>query len=83
MKVYVVNVNNCRAYSDYHEGNVGVYASRAAAVDDMTRQGFNPATRRRIVPWPGMGPDWYDFGFYDTEQYRVEEWTLQGVAGRE
>lgn len=80
MKVYVVNVNNGREYSEYHEANRGVYASRAAAVDDMTRQGFNPTTRRRIVPWPGLGPDWYDFGFYDTECYRVEEWTLQGVG---
>jgi len=83
MKVYIVNVNNCREYSEYHEANVGVYASRAAAVEDMTRQGFDPDTRSRIVPWPGLGPDWHEWGFYDTERYRVEEWTLQGVAGRE
>ena len=62
-KVYVVNVNNCEAYSDYYEGNVGVYATRKAALDAMRAAGFNVRTRRRKLPWDDL-PDWEEHGLY-------------------
>ena len=76
MKVYVVNVNNCEAYSDYHEGNVGVYASREAAVADMTAKGYDPDTKRMKSPWDESDPDWLEDGYYDEYAYRIEEWEV-------
>lgn len=76
MKVYVVNVNNCKAYSDYYEGNVGVYATRKVALDAMRAAGFDVKTRRRKVPWV-ESPDWEEDGFYSEEEYRIEEWKVE------
>lgn len=79
MKVYVVNVNNCEAYSDYYEGNVGVYATRKAALDAMEKSGFDRCTKRRKIPWNRHDPNpgWEDDGFYSEEEYRIEEWKVE------
>ena len=76
MKVYVVNVNNCEAYSDYYEGNRGVYATYQQAVDAMTAQGFNPSTKVKIIPWYTDEDDWFEQGWYDRNEYRIEEWEV-------
>lgn len=78
MKVYIVNVNNCEAYSDYYEGNRGVYSSREKAIDAMTAQGFDPETRIKLIPWCSLkdDKDWREKGWYDREEYRIEEWEL-------
>lgn len=76
MKVYIVNVNNCEAYSDYYEGNRGVYSSREKAIDAMTEQGFDKETRIRIIPWYEEDDDYLETGFYDREAYRIEEWEV-------
>lgn len=76
MKVYIVNVNNCEAYSDYWEGNRGVYASRESAVHAMTAQGFDASTRIKIIPWYEDEEDWLENGWYDREEYRIEEWEV-------
>jgi len=76
VKVYVVNVNNCRAYSDYYEGNVGVYRTRQAALDSMRAKGFDLKSRRRKVPWDGCGPDWEEWEYFDVEEFRIEEWEV-------
>lgn len=77
MRVYVVNVNNCEAYSDYYEGNAGVYASREAAVAAMTAQGFNPETQRKKIPWDDQDPNWLRDGYFDERAYRIEEWEVK------
>lgn len=76
MKVYIVNVNNCEAYSDYWEGNRGVYSSREKAIDAMTAQGFDAHTKIRLIPWSCAGKGWYEKGWYDREEYRIEEWEV-------
>jgi hypothetical protein len=78
MKVYIVNVNNCEAYSDYWEGNRGVYSSRKKAIDAMTEQGFDPSTRIKLIPWYEDEEDWRENGWYDREEYRIEEWEVVG-----
>lgn len=80
MKVYVVNVNNCEAYSDYYEGNVGVYATRKAALDAMEKSGFDRKTHRRKIPWvcAKQFPDWEEDGCYSQEEFRIEEWKVEG-----
>lgn len=78
MKVYIVNVNNCEAYSDYYEGNRGVYATYQQAVDAMTAQGFDNETKIRIKPWDEKDNDYLETGFYDREEYRIEEWEVVG-----
>lgn len=78
MKVYIVNVNNCEAYSDYYEGNRGVYSSREKAIDAMTAQGFDKETKTRLIPWDFAGKDWLEDGEYDREAYRIEEWEVVG-----
>lgn len=78
MKVYVVNVNNCEAYSDYYEGNRGVYSTYQKAVDVMTEQGFDPSTRTKLTPWYEDEEDWRENGWYDREAYRIEEWEVVG-----
>lgn len=78
MKVYVVNVNNCEAYSDYYEGNVGVYATRKAALDAMEEAGFDRRTHRRKVPWFVDEPNWEEEGYYLQEEFRIEEWKVEG-----
>lgn len=83
MKVYIVNVNNREAYSDYFEGNRGVYSSREKAIDAMTAQGFDPSTRIKLTPWFEGEEDWFDEdwrenGWYDSEEYRIEEWEMVG-----
>lgn len=79
MKVYIVNVNNCEAYSDYWEGNRGVYPTYQAAVDAMTEQGFDPSTRIKITPWYEDEEDWRENGWYDREEYRIEKWEVVGI----
>lgn len=76
MKVYIVNVNNCEAYSDYWEGNRGVYSSREKAIAAMTAQGFDPQTGIRLIPWRHAGKNWIEEERYDREEYRIEEWEL-------
>lgn len=78
MKVYIVNVNNCEAYSDYYEGNRGVYLTHQDAVDAMTTLGFDPSTKTRVIPWHDFEneKDWFESGWYDREAYRIEEWEL-------
>ena len=76
MKVYIVNVNNCEAYSDYYEGNRGVYPTYQQAVDAMTEQGFDPSTKTKIIPWYTDEDDWYEQGWYDRNEYRIEEWEM-------
>lgn len=78
MKVYVVNVNNCKAYSDYTEGNVGVYATRKAALDAMEEKGFDMETHRRKIPWACAErfPDWEEDRCYSEEEFRIEEWKV-------
>lgn len=75
--VYVVVVNNCKAYSDYYEGVRAVYSSREKAEREMTALGFSPESRRRIIPWDLFcAKDWEELGQYDTEEYRIEEWRV-------
>jgi hypothetical protein len=77
MKVYIVNVNNCEAYSDYWEGNRGVYSSREKAIEAMTAQGFDESTRIRLIPWCDFEKeDWRENGWYDREEYHIEEWEV-------
>ncbi len=78
MKVYIVNVNNCEAYSDYYEGNRGVYLTYQDAVDAMTELGFDPSTKTKVIPWYDFEneKDWFESGWYDREAYRIEEWEL-------
>lgn len=76
MKVYIVNVNNCEAYSDYLEENRGVYSSREKAIDAMTAQGFDAQTKIRLIPWSCAGKHWLEDGEYRREEYRIEEWEL-------
>lgn len=76
MKVYIVNVNNCMAYSDYWEGNRGVYSSREKAIEAMTAQGFDSSTRIKLIPWYEDEEDWRANGWYDREEYRIEEWEV-------
>lgn len=76
MKVYIVNVNNCQAYSDYREGNRGVYSSREKAIEAMTAQGFDAQTKIRLIPWRCAGKHWLENGWYDSEEYRIEEWEV-------
>lgn len=78
MKVYIVNVNNCEAYSDYWEGNRGVYLTYQGAVDAMTAQGFDAQTKTRVIPWDAGEEDWRESGWYDREAYRIEEWEVVG-----
>ena len=76
MKVYIVNVNNCEAYSDYWEENRGVYSSREKAIEAMTSQGFDAETGIRLIPWKRAGKNWIEDGRYDREEYRIEEWMV-------
>ena len=76
MKVYIVNVNNCEAYSDYYEGNRGVYPTYQQAVDAMTAQGFDPSTKVKIIPCYTDEDDWFEEGWYDRNEYRIEEWEM-------
>lgn len=78
MKVYIVNVNNREAYSDYREGNRGVYSSREKAIEAMTAQGFDASTRIKVIPWCGFEDeeDWLGNGWYGIEEYRIEEWEV-------
>lgn len=76
MKVYIVNVNNCEAYSDYWEGNRGVYSTYQQAVDAMSAQGFDPSTKIKLLPWYDDEKDWLENGWYDRNEYRIEEWEM-------
>ena len=82
MKVYVVNVNNCEAYSDYYEGNRGVYATEAAALRDLEAMGFDLSTKHHRVPWAHLTKEeiekgeWIDEALYNEEAFRIEEWEV-------
>ena len=77
MKVYIVNINNCCAYSEYYESNRGVYATRAAALKDLTAMGFDHVSKRRKMKFSWYsGDDWEEWHKYDEEEYRIEEWEL-------